>query len=317
MARREALATLPSEQELAVDVLTVAAFKLPFVAAQELVRRIGDWLLNEAEIAMDGQTAETERTRRFVKAIKTVAAEIGHPPLSTDYLAAYKTRKANVDDDIPSLSTIVKHFGSWPHAMRACGYAGVTLPSRIARRRDYKPKRIAKYPHERLIECLVACASELGRIPTIRDYRIWREEAVRRAKATGYPNDIPSWRTYCDRFGGWPKALEAAGFSAATEDKVAHWEFSPMGVDIGGAKTAIPHGGRVHGGQHDAAETRIEGPREGQVAACAAGRSAVQEGRGVAADAAARPPDGRTEREARARLRSLPRLSQEQVRDRA
>jgi hypothetical protein len=276
MARRDALTALPPEQALAVDVLTVAALKLSFVAAQELVRRIGDWLLNEAEIAMDGQTAETDRTRRFVKAIKTVASEIGHPPLSTDYLAAYKTHKANGDDAIPSLSTIVKHFGSWPHAMRACGYSGMTLPSRIARRRDYKPKRIAKYPYERLIECLVACANELGRIPTIRDYRIWREEAVRRARATGYPNDIPSWRTYCDRFGGWPKALEAAGFSAATEDKVAHWEFSPVcGETL--TETPFHHGNSDHGGRH-AEDERIEAAREAEVAAAEADAGACQAG---------------------------------------
>jgi len=310
MAERKALAALAPEQELAVDVLAVAVFKLPIAAAQELVRRVGDWLLNEAEIATVSRTAAAERTRRFQSAIKRVAAELGHPPLSTDYLAAYKARG---EHDMPSLSTIVKHFGSWPHALLACGYGGVTLPSRIDRRRNYKPKRIAMYPRGRLIECLVACANELERIPTIRDYRIWQEEAVKRARATGYPNDIPAWRTLCDRFGGWPKALEAAGLSTATEDKTGHWEFSPVGAEDPHGKTAPALGELVHGHPHVAGQ-RIESPGESEIPVGARDRVADQAAPDGGAGDHPRARERGVRNQGQGRLRAVPRVTQEPVR---
>ena len=148
----------------------------------------------EAEQGTDGRTEHAERRRRFKAAIRIVAAELGHAPLSTEYLASYKEHKARGETDLPSLSAVVKHFGSWPRGLYLSGFSDVILPSRMERRRAFRPKRIGKYPRERLIECLRACARELGRAPTFRDYQVWRDEAVKRARGSGYPNDIRTRR---------------------------------------------------------------------------------------------------------------------------
>jgi len=58
-----------------------------------------------------------------------------------------------------------------------------------------------------LLEVLRACATELGRTPTLRDYRQWKREVSRR----GDGPIVFSQQTYHERFGGWLHALDAAG----------------------------------------------------------------------------------------------------------
>lgn len=318
MAEQGGLDALPAEQELAVGALVTAAVHLPITAVRVLVRRLSEFVLVEAERDTGGRTERSERARRFAAAIRQVGSEIGHAPLSTEYLTVYRDRKARGEDDLPSLSAIVKLFGSWGHALFRAGYGDVVLPSRIEQRRSYRPRRVAKYPLDRLITCLRACAHDLRRIPTIRDYRIWEDEAVKRALASGYARDVPHWRTIQTRFGTWEAALKAAGLSAELEDRAAHWDWSGDGDESDLAKTRPFAAERPDSRRHAAAQG-IESSAEGALAAPAGARATAEGDDGGGATHPPRAPERGVQQSGRAgrRLRAVPGLSPQPVRRRS
>ena len=82
--------------------------------------------------------------------------------------------------DMPSMITYNRRFGSYAKALRA-----VKMKSR------YK-----YYANQQLIKLLLGLINQLGRMPT--------------AEEVDACPDMPSSRTYRDRFGSWDKALKAA-----------------------------------------------------------------------------------------------------------
>ena len=95
-----------------------------------------------------------------------------------------KMEDLNAAEDIPSITTYRKFFGSWNKALEMAGF---------------KPSRRRDYTREGLIELLVKFEKKLGRTPTLEDL-----------KAT---EDMPSETTCLRFFGSWNKALEAAGLN--------------------------------------------------------------------------------------------------------
>jgi len=140
------------------------------------------------------------------------AGAIGHAPNSSEYQAEYRRRRASGDSELPSAPTILRAFGSWAEALGAAGLIPATASTPFRRRSAYVRRNIRRYSDERMRECLLACKQELRRVPTVRDYVVWRAELLSRPRGMYLPApDIPHYRTFYNRHGSWGQALAAVG----------------------------------------------------------------------------------------------------------
>jgi hypothetical protein len=151
---------------------------------------------------------------RAVEALIDVATTLGRTPTTTDYTAQYDTQRRRGDLSLPSVSMVVRAFGGWNTALAASGLVDPARPDELKRRKARVRFRVARYPDERLIESLQACARAYGHVPTVLDYQAWRG-GVLNIQAVSHlrERDIPHWRTIYKRFGTWTTALERAGLS--------------------------------------------------------------------------------------------------------
>ena len=223
------------EDDVVVRALLAAFATLPAAVKERLLRRLVDSLHVERELDETLLDPETQRDQKLTRALRLVADELGRAPSTPEYAAAYKRARADGDTSLPSVSTIVKRYRTWKRALFAAGLAG-SPPSDLIQQRRLLRTRPARYPRERLIGCLGACAADLGRVPSVRDYDAWREQKRREAVASGRARpDVPFSRTIRERFGGWAPSLAAAGLAGGLEDRFpAEW-WSPIsgGVQTG------------------------------------------------------------------------------------
>jgi len=110
-----------------------------------------------------------------------LAAELGRPPTCQEWVAA-KVR--------PCLRTIMKYFGSWKGFLRSAGFN--RFEEAVGRGGFEKSKL------EEILEGIHVLAELLGKPPTARDWRQWKERPY-------------SLATVCRVFGSWGEALAAAG----------------------------------------------------------------------------------------------------------
>jgi hypothetical protein len=205
---------------LAVRALLYAAIELPIDACKELIRQ----LLGHVAVATQDFAGDINRRRpdaevRAITALRDLASRLGRSPSTSDYTNEYDRRRINGENPIPTAGAIIKRFGSWEAALSA---AGLHVPelSRVNVRRHVGKRRVYRYPTERIIECLRACARDLGYPPTVRDYNAWRDEKLggnagrRRVGA-----DIPHYRTVEQRFGSWNAGIGVAGLDPAPENR--------------------------------------------------------------------------------------------------
>jgi hypothetical protein len=122
-----------------------------------------------------------KKKKELISHLQNLAGQLGRTPTSTDIIRA----------GTPSLSAYRFCFGGIKKALAAAG-----LKRSISRK---------KYTKEELITHLQELAKKLGRTPTSTDI----------SKAGG-----PALYTFSLRFGGIPKALEAAGFKAVSRYQV-------------------------------------------------------------------------------------------------
>lgn len=100
------------------------------------------------------------------------------------------------------ISFSVNKYGKKKALKLACAkreqMEGLRLAGNITPKNHYKPKFIRdprQYSKEELIDILIEKDGELGRIPTSRDFKKTR----------------PNYDRFCKAFGGWNKAIDAAG----------------------------------------------------------------------------------------------------------
>lgn len=198
--------------DAAITALVAAAATLPAAMKPDLLRRLVD--LFNVERAQDEKmlSPEAQRDMRLVRALRSVADTLGHPPATTEYVAAHKRARAGGDTSLPSVSTFIKRYGTWKAALFAAGVTGMPHSNLIDQRRRLRGRPYV-YPRARILACLQSCAADLARVPTTKDYRAWREEKRRAGIARGrmFP-DFPCVTTITAHFQGWGNALRCAGF---------------------------------------------------------------------------------------------------------
>jgi hypothetical protein len=208
----------------AVAALLAAARTLPLESAQDLARRLNEWLMLEAENAAHNLDYLADQEQRFIGALRSVAKLSGEPPSTTAYRNEYKRRHALGDNGLPSLSAIIRYFGAWPTALAAAGLIAPTPANRFERRRRRKSRKVFRYPESRMTQALQACARAYGRTPSKRDYAAWYSQLVRANPS----NDVPHYRTIEDRFGSWAAGLAAAGLADDPESREHGREWSSL-----------------------------------------------------------------------------------------
>jgi len=215
--------------DLAVAAIFAAATNLPLDGAQELARRITEWVVVQIQNHHHDLHPLAAVDARFIGGLRAVTEVVGHPPTSQEYLAEYERRRGLGDSGLPSVSAVSKHFDGWPYALAAAGLTSDVAPTGIQRRRARTQKIVHRYTEARLAECLRACAADLGRVPMVRDFVVWREELIagrpgRRATAT----DVPHHRTYYGRYHGWDAALAAAGLDGHRQSRTERQEYTDL-----------------------------------------------------------------------------------------
>ena len=94
-----------------------------------------------------------------------------------------KYSEFETDSDFPSAVTCAKYFGSWNDALIAAGF-------------DISNK----FDRDFLISEILRCFSDLGKVPTLKDFRQF--------------SGSPSEKAFRNHFGGWNNALKEAGLDA-------------------------------------------------------------------------------------------------------
>lgn len=109
--------------------------------------------------------------------LQRLADDLGEPP----------TMQEMDESGQYSAQTYIIRFGSWNDSLRSAGL---------------EPQNLYKIPEEELVDELQCVSDELGKPPTISDFREWGEYSV---------------TSYQDIFGSWDDALRAAGFEPYSE----------------------------------------------------------------------------------------------------
>ena len=110
--------------------------------------------------------------------IKVKAKRLGRTPTHRDI---------NSDNNMPSIMAYTHRFKSWNNALKMAGFSVI--------------EPYPKYTDEELIDLLKAKAKRLGCAPTHKD--------------VDSDTNMPSSRTYFNRFGSWHNALKIAGIPAS------------------------------------------------------------------------------------------------------
>jgi hypothetical protein len=217
-------------ERLAVRALYAAAAELPLPACAELGRMIRELIVVSSLDHVHELNVFAEGDRRMIGALRTVAEAIGRAPSTSDYVAEYERRRDRGVAGLPAVSTVVKHFAGWDNALAAAGLAPDRPIGRLRRRQTYQRRQVHRYSDERLIECLQACAREIGRIPMVRDYQGWRAAILSGTPGRRRPalSDVPDRRTIHNRYGSWPNGLAAAGLSPDESARVTTTTYTPL-----------------------------------------------------------------------------------------
>ena len=210
MARRDAMSAFASDSR-DVAALAAAAQRLPFELACELARRITEFIEIER---MRGAAPDhvDPRQGRYVSLLHELAARLGRSPSTSDWTTERRRRLEEGEETIPTAPTLVKYFGGWNAALAAAGLADPISRGGVQVLRKHRPRRVYRYPRERLRRALVECANALGRVPTIRLYQRWRKSVFETdPERRCLENDIPHFRTFENHFGSWSNALVELG----------------------------------------------------------------------------------------------------------
>ena len=222
-----------SSSEAAAGCVFAGFVALPRDAQSELLARLE---LHHRRLGDDPRTELyplASKRDPIVAALKALTERLGHPPNTAEYRREYQSQKQAGVSQMPSVSAVLRHFGSWRSALANSGCLKGVPPSGTHGRRNVGGKIVNRYSHDRLLACLRACAADLGAVPRIRDYAVWREDKLPTlARRRGIPIDIPHYTTFRNRFGSWDAALRAAELEGDLKGRIEPRTYSGISSDV-------------------------------------------------------------------------------------
>ena len=190
----------------ASDVVAAAFHVLAPDEQEEAYRKIRELRLQAAA----GTEAETAR---FIRGLARVQQEVDSELSVTDY-RAIQPKLAAAGDEVPPLSQVLKHFGSWKRAKDALFLAEDETALKIdARFRARRVGKVHRYREEALREAIMRCAEFVGHPPLVVEFEMWRQRELELAQAQGQAIALPSSSPYRNRYGTWERALLHFGFT--------------------------------------------------------------------------------------------------------
>lgn len=162
------------------------------------VYRFGSWTtaLERAGLKPRHGPGPKYTDEELASLLRRAAGELGRTPKTTDM---------NSIEDMPSVVTFIKRFGSWRSAVRSAGLEANVDP------------RCKRYTEEELVSHLRSVAEELGRTPAETDIVDKKNMA--------------SVVTYRKRFGSWKNALAAAGLTTRRKKERKKRKGTPLSDD--------------------------------------------------------------------------------------
>lgn len=159
---------------------------------------------------------------RHLRSLRRVADVVGGDLTPETYSRARRQLIAE-GEEIVEINALRRFFGSWRAAKEALGLAEVDTPTKIeARFRSRRVGKVHRYRVDTLRDVLARCARDLGHVPLVIEFELWRQRELELAKARGEELHLPSDSPYRRRWGSWDNALLALGF--AEEDVLARLE---------------------------------------------------------------------------------------------
>jgi hypothetical protein len=187
------------------ELLAVAFTALAPEEQEEAFARIN-------EIRLTRLAGEESATALFIRSLRRVADVVGDE-LTPDLYKSVRRELLAGGEEVVEFNAVCRHFGSWRAAKEALGLSDVTTPLKIeARFRSRLIGKVHRYREETLRETLEHCARDLGHVPLVIEFELWRQREIELAKARGEDVFLPSDSPYRRRWGGWEAALRHFGF---------------------------------------------------------------------------------------------------------
>lgn len=169
------------------------------------------------EFRLQRIAGEEGETARHLRSLKRVSDYVGEELSPDKYRAAWRALTGE-GEELVEFNQLRRYFGSWRQAKEALALTETTTPFKIeARFRARMVGKVGRYREETLRATLEQCVKELGHIPLLIDYELWREKELELAHAQGRELFLPSSSPYRRRYGSWEQALIHFGYP---EDEV-------------------------------------------------------------------------------------------------
>jgi hypothetical protein len=190
----------------AVDLVVASFSTLAPEEQEEAYAKVHDLRLTRL-------AGENSEMGHYLNSLRRVADIVDDDLTPQTYRQARRTLLAE-GEEVIELNAVIRYFGSWRAAKEAVGLAEVTTPLKIeARFRSRLVGKVHHYRLETLRETLERCVRDLGHVPLIVEYELWRQRELELAKTRGERLFLPSDSPYRRRWGSWEAALLALGFA--------------------------------------------------------------------------------------------------------
>jgi Homing endonuclease associated repeat len=152
-------------------------------------------------------------TAVFVAAMRRFA-DLADGELTAERYRAVQRQEAREGRELPSLSAVIRFFGSFALAKEAVRLSDVSSARKIEAR--FRARVTGRGPHfsaDEVRAALAACVAELGRVPLVAEYDEWRTKELALKRARGEVARVPSPTVFRRRHRTWERALLAHGYS--------------------------------------------------------------------------------------------------------
>lgn len=191
----------------AVDVLFAGFQALDFEQREKLFNLVRDARLEQL-------AGEENEIGRYLRSLKRAQEHGGGEELSPGRYRTAWLELREQGEQIHELGQVRRFFGTWRQAKEALSLSEETTPAKIeARFRGRLVGKVHHYSEKTLEETVERCRKDIGKVPLVIEFQLWRQREFELAKARGEELFLPSDSPYRRRWGSWEKALEHLGYS--------------------------------------------------------------------------------------------------------